>query len=205
MGKAFSSLTEDKQNAIINAGLQVFSKESYRNALTEDVARLAGISKGLLFYYFKNKKEFYVFLYDYGTNFIVEHMMDKSEMKTRDFFELLEASVRCKQEIYRNHPYLYPFIIRAYYEEQEDIKQSISMENMKRMAETEQNILAYLDFSKFKEHIDPMKIYQLIAWACEGYMKECMAKGMQSVDEIGNQFMEYFTLLKLGFYKEEYL
>ena len=63
MNEKFYCLPEEKQQRIINAGFLVFSDTSYRRAPVSDVAKAAGISKALLFHYFKNKKEFYLFLW----------------------------------------------------------------------------------------------------------------------------------------------
>ncbi|WP_432764423.1 TetR/AcrR family transcriptional regulator [Hungatella hathewayi] len=56
MNEQFYDLPQEKQMRIINAGLEVFSKNDYKHAVTDEIARKAGISKGLLFYYFHNKK-----------------------------------------------------------------------------------------------------------------------------------------------------
>jgi len=57
LNSKFYNLPLDRQKQIINGALKVFSDSSYRQAPTIDIAREAGISKGLLFYYFKNKIE----------------------------------------------------------------------------------------------------------------------------------------------------
>ncbi|MGN0354512.1 MAG: TetR/AcrR family transcriptional regulator [Muricoprocola sp.] len=54
----------EKQQAIINAGYRAFSQNSYKNSPMSEIADSAGISKFLLFYYFRNKKELYLFLWD---------------------------------------------------------------------------------------------------------------------------------------------
>jgi len=51
------------QYAIINAGYKVFSQNSYRKSPMSEIAAEAGISKSLLFHYFLNKKELYMFLW----------------------------------------------------------------------------------------------------------------------------------------------
>ena len=56
MNEKFFSLPEEKQQAIINAGYQVFSQNSYKKSPVSEIADAAGISKSLLFYYFKTKK-----------------------------------------------------------------------------------------------------------------------------------------------------
>ena len=62
MNEKFFSLPEEKQQAIINAGFRVFSQNTYKKSPVSEVAKEAGISKSLLFYYFRNKKELYLFL-----------------------------------------------------------------------------------------------------------------------------------------------
>lgn len=55
MEPAFEHLPREKQLRILNAAMKVFARNDYRHASTDDIAAQAGISKGLLFYYFHNK------------------------------------------------------------------------------------------------------------------------------------------------------
>ena len=64
MNEKFFSLPAEKQQAIINAGYRVFSQNSYKKSPMNDIAEAAGISKALLFHYFHNKKELYLFLWE---------------------------------------------------------------------------------------------------------------------------------------------
>ena len=64
MNEKFFSLPEEKQQEIADAGLRVFSENSYKKSPVSQVAEEAGISKSLLFHYFHNKKELYLFLWD---------------------------------------------------------------------------------------------------------------------------------------------
>ena len=61
MREEFFNLPKEKQLRIINAGFEVFGKNEYKRAVTDDIAAKAGISKGLLFYYFGNKKALYMY------------------------------------------------------------------------------------------------------------------------------------------------
>ena len=63
MTSAFYKLDNKKQERIINASLNVFSKNSFKNGSTDIIAYQAQISKGSLFHYFKNKKSLYLFVY----------------------------------------------------------------------------------------------------------------------------------------------
>ena len=55
MEPAFEHLPREKQLRILNAAMKVFARNDYRHASTDDIAAQAGISKGLLFYYYYNK------------------------------------------------------------------------------------------------------------------------------------------------------
>lgn len=58
MNKRFYQLESQKQMDIINAGIEYFARFEYKKASTEDIAKSAGISKSLLFHYFKNKETY---------------------------------------------------------------------------------------------------------------------------------------------------
>ena len=58
MNDKFFSLPEEKQLAIINAGYRVFSQNSYKKSPMSEIAAEAGISKSLLFHYFKTSVNF---------------------------------------------------------------------------------------------------------------------------------------------------
>ena len=64
MNEKFFSLPAQKQEAILNAGYRVFSQNSYKKSPMSEIADRAEISKSLLFFYFRNKKELYLFLWD---------------------------------------------------------------------------------------------------------------------------------------------
>lgn len=76
MNKKFFELAEEKRNRIIKAAIEVFSKNDYKHASTDDIAVKAGISKGLLFYYFHNKKELYLYIYDFVGEYLKSNIMD---------------------------------------------------------------------------------------------------------------------------------
>ena len=45
------------------AAIEVFARHEYRHASTDDIAAKAGVSKGILFYWFRNKQEMYPDMY----------------------------------------------------------------------------------------------------------------------------------------------
>ena len=66
MNEKFYALPEEKQSQILNAAYKVFATNQYRKAPTSEIAAEAGISKSLLFHYFHNKLELYLFLWKHA-------------------------------------------------------------------------------------------------------------------------------------------
>jgi AcrR family transcriptional regulator len=51
----------DKRRAqLLELGIELFSKHAYEDISIDEVAEIAGISKGLLYHYFSGKREFYL-------------------------------------------------------------------------------------------------------------------------------------------------
>ena len=72
MEEVLKKLDPEKRDRIINSAMDEFGRNSYEKALTNTIVKNAGISKGLLFHYFKSKQE----LYDYLEKFVFQKMMD---------------------------------------------------------------------------------------------------------------------------------
>lgn len=96
MNEKFYSLPDSKQNAIINAGYKVFSLNSYKKSPMSEVAEAAGISKSLLFHYFRNKLEFYIFLWDKCAETTIEYLTKYKCYEQTDLFESMSLGLKQK-------------------------------------------------------------------------------------------------------------
>lgn len=50
----------EKRNRIIDAGFQLFCEKGYYNTNTAEIAKLAGVSTGIIYSYFKDKKDIFI-------------------------------------------------------------------------------------------------------------------------------------------------
>lgn len=82
MNEKFYLLSEEKQQKIINAGFRVFSQNSYKKSPMNEIAGCAEISKSLLFHYFHNKRELYLFLWDKACKTTMEAKQSFGRRKT---------------------------------------------------------------------------------------------------------------------------
>lgn len=125
MNEKFFALPKEKQQAIINAGYRVFSQTSYKNSPMSEIARAAGISKSLLFHYFHNKKELFLFLWEECAKTTIEFLTKYDCYCQKDLFESMERGMRAKIEIIRLYPDMGNFAIRAFYEKDPEINAAV--------------------------------------------------------------------------------
>jgi AcrR family transcriptional regulator len=60
-GPAYSRLgLDERRRQLLEAGAQVFTERAYEDVSMADIARVAGISKGLLYHYFPSKRDLFV-------------------------------------------------------------------------------------------------------------------------------------------------
>jgi len=52
--------TDTRRAQLLDLGMDLFAARAYEDIAIDDLAAAAGISKGLLYHYFRGKREFYV-------------------------------------------------------------------------------------------------------------------------------------------------
>jgi AcrR family transcriptional regulator len=69
-------LVDERRQQLLQLGLEAFCERPYDQVSIDDVARAAGISKGLLYHYFPTKKDFYVATVREGARRMLEIVVD---------------------------------------------------------------------------------------------------------------------------------
>lgn len=200
MNDKFFQLPVEKQNRIINAAYKVFSESSYKKAPMSEIANAGNISKALLFHYFENKKELYMYLWNNAIEQTRKSISDYHVTETSDFFEMIRRSLLAKCALMRSYPYLYLFSLKAYYEQEQDVRASIQSSFKSASNHSEEIIWDTVDLSEFRQDIDIKLIYQEILWASDGYLQQMMSSNVLSPDQ-----MEKDLLRMIEQWKKVYL
>lgn len=202
MTEIFNKLDEDKQLAIINSGLEIFSIYGFQKSSTDLIARKAGISKGLLFYYFKNKLSYFEFLFEYSQKIISSSIDMDLCKKTRDFFEVLECVIDQKYKLLTKYPHIFNFIVVAYWSNDNRI---IDIVSNKVISYDNFNIYEYLDNidkSKFKNEEDIHKVIEMLSLMLDGYIQNKLKMNEDiDINEIMKKYKVWTSLLKEAVYK----
>lgn len=200
MNERFFSLPAEKQQAIINAGYRVFSQNSYKNSPMSEIAAAAGISKSLLFHYFHNKKELYLFLWDKCAETTIELMTAYGAYGQKELFECMERGMLAKMELIRLYPDMGSFTVKAFYEKDADICAAVQESYHKYFNFKADKTRLNLDPTQFVPGLDIPMMYREMYWASEGYLWEMVQRDNLDIAQMEKDFKKL-----LEFWKSIYL
>lgn len=206
MSERFKELPEEKQLSILRAATEVFAKYEYKKAATDLIAAKAGVSKGLLFYYFHNKKDLYLTVFEYVKRIVAESVADPILLEITDFFELINYASVKKFKILAENPYIVEFAVRSFYSEKEEISDDLKVHVRKGIDQNYNQYFNKIDLSKFKEDVNPFEIFKMMIWLVDGYIHEQqMNNEPLCLDAIEKALENWTKMFKQIAYKEEYL
>lgn len=201
----FERLPEERREAIFKAAFETFAKNDYKSASTETIAHKAGISKGLLFFYFKNKRELYLYLMEHLMNKVSDLVVDDGFYQIDDFFELLIYAANTKRKVLERFPYLLEFSIRAFYPEHKDVKDMLDNWTQRQIDQMFTTYYKGVRLDRFRDDIDPKYVLNLLIWLADGYMHQQRALHRRlDMDAMFDEMRRWCDILKAYSYKEEY-
>lgn len=203
MNEKFFSLPEEKRLAIINAGYRVFSQNSYKKSPVSEIAAEAGISKSLLFHYFRNKRELYLFLIQYAADTTYKHLYEFGCGEEEDFFEIMYLGLKAKVALMKKHPDLTFFTLKAYYETNPEVHGDIQ-KIIGRIASFNANAkFLKINPETFVEGIDLKMMYTDMYLVSEGYLWEKSHQGNLDPDEVQKDFEKMIDFWKKIYLRKE--
>ncbi len=205
INEAFYELSKEKQMAIYNAAMEVFGKYEYKRASTDLIAAKAGVSKGLLFYYFHNKKTLYMDTYEYVSKIVEEAVSDVHLLEITDFFELIAYATEKKVNMHIENPFITRFSVRCFYSQKEDVSTEVQTEISSWKTQKYDTYFRNLELNKFKDGIDPERIFHMLIWMTDGYLHSKQMEGKPiDVQEIKQELTQWAAMFKRISYKEEF-
>lgn len=201
------NLEPNRREEIINAALKEFATKGFDDASTNVIAKEAGISKSLMFHYVNNKKDFFLFLYDYCLEIIKKEYFDLVDLSEEDIFDRLRQTYLLKVKILKQYPWIFDFSKVVVYTDSESVNKELNERKKKLEENSLLNFYGDIDISKFRDNLDVEKSKQLIYWAVGGYanqfLEEMRNNKNYNVDyeKIGIEFDGYLNELRKSFYK----
>ncbi|MBN7773917.1 TetR/AcrR family transcriptional regulator [Clostridium aminobutyricum] len=208
MYETFEKLSDSKKNQIIQVCLEEFVENGYKNTSTNTIVKRLGISKGVLFLYFKNKKNLYLYLVEYIMEIVVKDYFGSLEPVINiDIFDNLGEYYK---ELMQKNPVVFLFMLQAFINTPEELKAEVDARHNK----AHDNMFQHMNTVGFRQGIDirlvddllhmvSYYVGQLIFNDLKGKVltttnKEEISKNIENYAEL---FAKYVDILKYGVYE----
>ncbi len=207
MDKRFEhiDIENEKVYKIVNSAFKVFSNNDLEKASTNMVVAQAGISRGLLYHYFKDKQELFDFLVYFSVKIVVVDLKEKIDWNDSDFINRLRQALIIKVEQILRFPYMLEFFTK--YADKLS-KSSINTQTEEFFPGIRDKFYNYnLDFSQVKEGVDVEKMVNVIKYSLKGIIQKHLdtsrisSKNFEK-EPLINEIDEYISFFREQFYKE---
>lgn len=121
MNDKFFDLSREKQDRMINGAIEVFAKNGFKHASTDDMVKAVDVSKGLWFHYFGSKLGLYTFVYGYSVKYMILELSSVVDGNEKNYFEIMKQIEFAKMRIRKSYPYMTMFVEQAFSETDADI------------------------------------------------------------------------------------
>ena len=209
MFENFLKIDITKQKRVLAAALEVFSREGYLRANTNEIAALAEISKGLLFHYFGSKKNLYLFLLDETVKQMSERLMHIHLPSQAELFELLRVISVEKLRIAVEDPKGYRLIYEAFMHPSKGLEEDMKARFSGLFSNSEAQISALVDESLFKPTVGKTRAIKILMAYMRGVFEEyneqnnalTPEEAVGFVEDYSKQLFEDFEVFRDAFYK----
>ena len=194
MNEKFFDLAREKQDRMINGAIEVFAKNGYKHASTDDMVKAVGISKGLWFHYFGSKEGIYVFTYDYCVKYMLLELSTVVDENERDYFELIRQIALTKTRVVKNYPYMTIFLEEAVYETEQDIVEKTA-ESRQIYDERMTTLIKSAEIDHVPDKARRDRIKKLLDYSISGIIREKIGEGANA-DAMYREIKAYIELVK---------
>ncbi len=201
----FEGLNEEKRKRILNAAMGIFSRDGYRKASTNEIIREAGISKGILFHYFRSKSVLYEYLYKQSAELLSERIFEKLDYSVRDPLDRIRRIVIYKIQLSKEYPSVFEFAKVAYYETDPEVKGIIREYNEAVLSDSYARVFQGIDVSCFRPELKPELVLQTMTATLEnwsiGYMEQHKT---ERIDELNETEMVAAIEMYIDFFRKSF-
>ncbi len=194
MNDKFFDLAREKQDRMINGAIEVFAKNGYKHASTDDMVKTVGVSKGLWFHYFGSKEGIYVFVYDYCVKYMLLELSTIVDENETDYFELIRQIAKTKIKVGRSYPYLTIFLETA----AQEPEQALVAKTAESRQIYEERVAAYLRAAEIENVSDKgrrERIKKMLDFTISSIIREKTAQAADA-EAIFREIKAYIDLVR---------
>ncbi len=197
-----AKMNPEKRERLIDSALKEFGTNPYNKASTNVIVKQAGISKGLLYHYFKSKEELYNYLIEFLFVQTATGIMEQIDFENQDILDRIIVAMNYKMKLFKKYPGIIEFSKSLYKDKTiEEVKIYI---NKYAPNYYEDFYRKNIDYTMFKEGVDVQQAINITQWTVEklseGYMKTWKQNEEIDMDAIKDELLKYADTLKIAFY-----
>ena len=201
--------SDEKRKLILDAALREFAENGYANASTNRIINEAGVSKGLLFYYFGSKRDLYLAVLDACVEHFLSHFERELRWMPDDVISRIIEIQKVKLKMLAEQPLMQRLVSSAFL----DPPHELQGEMMNRQARLYSEYMPYftqgLDWSRFRDGVDHGRAVELVMIVVNAigdkYVKAFRETGYQDIsvfDGFIDELKAYLELVKHGIYRD---
>lgn len=206
--QTFLNLPEEKQSAFIGVALVEFANNDYNTASVSKIVEKAGIAKGSVYQYFKDKQDLFMYLVDVSNKSMLEFITQTPPPTSNaDFFETLRWQMSATVQASLKYP-VHSKLLRRAYSSPLPFHDAI-FENAKKLRE--EHFQAMIKQAQSSGHLDPGLDVSIASFMVQGLMNE-LGPFLQSefgerqgdwveLPEVNEVFDQVIEVLKSGLAK----
>ena len=201
MSDSFNLLDEEKRQKIVNAALKEFSQSGYEKASTNKIISSADISKGSLFNYFENKKQLFLYLFDYCEKLNGEYLLDSVDWSEKDFLARLEETMLKMTGFLKLYPDAMEFLRKAKHENSPAVRDEVMKIKKSSTDKLAERMISDIDYSLFKPELELESVFFTIQTTLLALLNEAVKQGRMDSDDTIITIKKYLGFFKTTFYK----
>lgn len=172
----------------------------------------AGISKGVLFKYFKNKESLFLYVCEMALKQVVELFPIENMKQVDDLFSFLKHITLQKVMVYKKHPDMYRLFLRITRNPEHPIYSKIARKAMMITNDYIVNVLRVWSSDGLKPDVSKERAISAVLWILEGIQNKYLISAPETTDndqfdvfcqQLLFEIDQYFELLKYGIYSRE--
>ena len=187
---------KDKPTRIVEACAECVNISGFKKTSVQDICEKAGVAKGLVYYYFKDKEEmmYQTYLY-YVEKMKLYFSGDTSNID--DIFDMVSYSVRSKAKFFKDFPPAWKFMALS----KESNNKKIREYNDTTSEDLLSKMWKQIDTSKYKGAADLNLILKMLGLIAESLISKIDKN--TDINSLMKEYDSYLETFKKITYKEE--
>ncbi|WP_134703040.1 TetR/AcrR family transcriptional regulator [Ammoniphilus sp. YIM 78166] len=196
-----------KKKQLLQAGLEEFAEKGYDLASTNAIIKKAGVSKGLLFHHFQNKKTLFLYIGERCMEYFFSYLESESSSISADPLERLRDLNLVKMKLFIQKPLIYHLAIYLLVVKSEEIQEEADRFEQRFNERYFRFYLNGMNTEILRNDISYEKILAIIFESVEALTrryvekyKQVDDKALALLEELYEDLTDYIDILKYGIY-----